>query len=207
MFNILIKFDGTSWETDQLMRMDLERFKEYSGTEAENIFANKPTTLKVLEGIDTLLMCKKGAEGPSADLVRYGYLHDIKIVGRELVLRFEEKGTYARIIIEEFAKRLGIGFGWEFNRTHWAIKDASIPRDMRARLIPSYDVVFLSQGRTENMLSRSHLSCAPKTLRSSMMNSNRHIFGVKIWPWRAFPARYGRRNRTVQEALGSSVQV
>jgi hypothetical protein len=38
MFNLLISADATAWETDQLMRMDADHFKEYSdGTEAELI--------------------------------------------------------------------------------------------------------------------------------------------------------------------------
>jgi len=56
MFNTLTSGDGTAWETDQLMRMDARRFKEYSDSEAESISVSKPTTLNSLEGIDTLLM-------------------------------------------------------------------------------------------------------------------------------------------------------
>jgi len=42
MFNILIKSDEAAWETDQLTRMRVGRFKDYegysgSGSEAEDI--------------------------------------------------------------------------------------------------------------------------------------------------------------------------
>jgi hypothetical protein len=37
MFNILVKYDGAAWETDQLMRMDARRFGEYSGIESKGI--------------------------------------------------------------------------------------------------------------------------------------------------------------------------
>src|SRR5229473_2323594 len=136
MFNVLISGNPTQWETDQLMRMDVGRFKEYSGGEAENISASKSTTLKLLEGIDTLLMYESGSQSLNADLVRYGCLHDIRVVGKEMVFQFEEKGKFLRTVAEEFAGRLGIS-AWEEHRTHWAVKDAGIPKAMRAKLMPS----------------------------------------------------------------------
>jgi hypothetical protein len=145
MFNILTSGSDTAWDTDQLMRMDVGRFKEFSDSEAESISAKEPTTLKSLEGIDTLLMYETGSKSPNVDLVRYGCLRGIKSVGRELVFKFEEKGKFQRTVVEEFAARLGID-SWEFSRTHWAIKDAGIPKAMRAKLMPSYDVVFSFAG-------------------------------------------------------------
>jgi len=145
MFNILTSGGDTTWETDQLMRMDAVRFKEYSDSEAESISADNPASLKSLEHIDTLLMYESGSRSPNVHLVRYGHLHSIKVVGKELVFRFEEKGKFLRTVVEEFAERLGID-SFEFHRTHWAIKDAGIPSAMRAKLMPSYDVVFSFAG-------------------------------------------------------------
>jgi hypothetical protein len=65
-------------------------------------------------------MNEKQSPSPNVDLVGYGCLHRINIVGKELTFRFEEKGTLLRTVVEEFAERLGIG-SWEFNRTHWAV--------------------------------------------------------------------------------------
>jgi len=145
MFNVLIAWNPTQWETDQLMRMDVARFKEYSGSEAKNISPSKPTTLKLLQGIDTLLMYEANSKGPSRDLVRYGCLHDIRVVGQDIVFRFEEKGKFLRPVVEEFARRLGFG-PLEENRTHWAVKDAGIPKAMLDKLMPSYDLVFSFAG-------------------------------------------------------------
>src|SRR6266851_2995231 len=149
MFNILIKYDGTAWETDQLMRMPVGRFKDYegySGSEAEDISSDKPTTLKSLEGIDALLMYETGSKGSNVDLVRFGCLRSIKVVGKEVVFRFEEKGKFLRTVVEEFAGRLGIHSSWELGTTHWAVKDGSIPKAMRENLIKSYDLVFSFAG-------------------------------------------------------------
>jgi hypothetical protein len=145
MFNVLIAWNPTQWETDHLMRMDVGRFKEYSGSEGENISPTTPSTLKLLEGIDTLLMYESGSQSLNADSVGYGYLHEIRVVGKEMVFRFEEKGKFPRTVVEEFAGRLGFGASEE-HRTHWAIKDAGIPKAMLARMTPSYDLVFSFAG-------------------------------------------------------------
>ena len=145
MFNLLVSGDGTAWDTDQLMRMYAARFKQYSDSEAGSIFANKPTTLKAVEGIATLLMYETHSKSPNVGLVRYGNLRGITLVNRELIFRFEEKGTFLRTVVEEFAERLGID-SFEFHTTHWAIKDAGIPKGMLAKLMPTYDVVFSFAG-------------------------------------------------------------
>ncbi len=62
------------------MRMPVGRFKDYegySGSEAEDISSDKPTSLKSLEGIDSLLMYETGSKGPNVDLVRFGCLRGI----------------------------------------------------------------------------------------------------------------------------------
>src|SRR5258707_15250486 len=105
MFNILVKYDGAAWETDQLMRMDAGRFGEYSGIESKGISVRNPSTLKSLEKLDTLLMYEKHSEGSNVDLIRYGRLHDIRVDGSELIFRFEEKGQFTRSVIEEFEGR------------------------------------------------------------------------------------------------------
>jgi hypothetical protein len=164
MLNILTSGDGTTWETDQLMRMLVERFKEFSGGEAENISANDPASLKLLEDIDTLLMYETGSHGPNVDLVRYGHLHAIELVRKKLVFRFEEKGKFQRTVIEEFAGRLGID-PFEFHRHHWAIKDGSIPKAMRAKLMPSYDVVFSFAGEDRKYVKQVAAYLKTKNVR------------------------------------------
>lgn len=42
MFSLLIAYDPTAWETDQVMRMDADRFKEYTdGAEAQAVSLEK----------------------------------------------------------------------------------------------------------------------------------------------------------------------
>lgn len=134
MFNLLVSADGNAWETDQLMRMASDRFKEYSaGSEAEDICLNDANTLKRLDRIPTFLMYERNSDGPNTDVVRYGHLCDIRSSGTELVFRFVEKGRFQRSVIEEFSGRLGIS-KYEYTRTHWAIKDGDIPTSMLDKL-------------------------------------------------------------------------
>jgi hypothetical protein len=161
MFNLLISGGATAWETDQLMRMDASRFKEYSdGTEAKSVSLSDPGTLKSVEGIPTLLMYERGTEAPNGDIVRYGSVRDLRVAGKELVFQFSEEGRFSRSILNEFASWLALS-KWEQNRTHWAIKDGSIPRAMLAKLAPSYDVVFSFAGE-----NREYVEQVAKYLRS-----------------------------------------
>jgi|SRR5271157_1717827 len=153
MFNILVKYDGAAWETDQLMRMDVSRFGEFSGVESKSITVSNPATLKSLEKLDTLLMYEKHSEGSNVDLIRYGRLRDIKVDGRDLIFSFEEKGQFTRSVIEEFAGRLNIG-SFEWHRTHWAVKDAGLPSAMLAKMTPSFDVVLSFAGKDREYVKK-----------------------------------------------------
>jgi hypothetical protein len=161
MFSVLVAGDPNAWETDQLMRMDVARFKEYSGTESATVFPDMPATLKLLEENPALLLYERGMEGPSAQIVRYGFLRDIKKVNNELVFRFIEEGVFARAVVEEFAVRLGLS-QWEQGRTHWALKDAGIPAALLTKLQPTYDVVFSFAGE-----DRGYVVQVADTLRSA----------------------------------------
>jgi hypothetical protein len=153
MFNVIISSNGTAWETDQLMRMFTERFNQSGGVEAQSISLDTPETLKLLEKIPTLLLYERATESPSADIVRYGYLHDITNAGTKLTFRFAEEGRFPRAVLDEFADRLDME-RFEQNRTHWAVKDGAIPTAMLDRLLPSYDVVFSFAGENRDYVEQ-----------------------------------------------------
>ena len=143
MFNILVHGNDTAWETDQLMRMDKARFKEYSDSEHQGIVVTSPDTLKALEAVPTLLMYE--AHCQHARTVRYGVLRNIRVLHGDLVFNFLEEGLLDRAIVTEYANRLGFQ-DLEAHRTHWAIKDGGIPSGMLEHLRPSYDVVLSFAG-------------------------------------------------------------
>jgi hypothetical protein len=154
MFSLIISNNPTAWETDQLMRMEAARFKEYSdGPEAKKVSINKPRTLKSLERVPALLMYEQGSEAQNRGTVLYGYLREIRISGKDLIFRFAQEGTLTRKVVREFGDRLGI-HDWEYNRTHWAIKDGGIPSAMMAKLNRSYDVFISHAGEDKDSFVR-----------------------------------------------------
>jgi len=133
MFNILVSADGLAWENDQIMKMQTERFKEYSGVESEAISLNRPETLASLEAVETILMYETGVTGPHTDVVRVGKISDIRAGSREIIFHFKETGRLPYGVVEQYANLLGIG-SFEFNRTHWAIKDGTIHKLVREKI-------------------------------------------------------------------------
>jgi hypothetical protein len=128
MFNLLVSGDGEWWETPPLS-LSVDRFKEYSDTEADAIDLARPETVRLLETVPTLLMYEVGARGPHARLVRHGQLRNITRRGRDLTFAFEpdpERAYLDRSVVLAFADQLGIK-GFEQHRTHWAIKDGDLP--------------------------------------------------------------------------------
>src|SRR5262245_26065603 len=108
MFNVLVQANSTAWETDQLMRMRRNRFNEYSDSEGDAIRANKPESLKLLEAVPTLLMYERGTTGPNTNIVRYGFLRNIKATPTEIQFTFSEEGRFRLRDVHEFADRFGM---------------------------------------------------------------------------------------------------
>jgi len=159
MFNFLVASDATAWETDQLMRMDANRFKEYSGGAAAEISRRDPRSLKILEEVPALLMYEGCCEGAAANIVRYGFLKDIRVAGNSLQFRLEGEGYCTRDVVREYGTRLGID-DFEYNRTHWAIKDGDIPSDLLARMTQEpyrtyrYEVVLSYAGENRDYVDQ-----------------------------------------------------
>lgn len=154
MFNVIISGEPNVWETDQLMRMDVTRFKEYSGgPEADKIKIAKPETWGLLEEAPTLLLYENHAEGPNAAVVRYGFVREMRVNARYVFFRFQEEGRIPRSVLTDFAARLGLSSS-ELNRTHWAVKEGGIPSAFKANLVPFYDVVFSFAGEDRSYVEK-----------------------------------------------------
>jgi hypothetical protein len=157
VFSLLVSGNPTAWETDQLMRVETERFKEYSpGGEAASISLDKPESLKALEECPALLMYERGGDAANADDVRYGFIQNLKIVRKELIFRFAEAGRLDRSDVEEFDDRLGIN-RFEHNRTHWAVKDGGVPSELLMRL---HAIAPLISSATRNSFEDSYVRFA-----------------------------------------------
>lgn len=128
MFNFLVAGNSVWWEGERLT-IGVDRFKEYSGAEADAVALDQPETLKQLEEVPALLMYEVGARGPNARLVRHGRLQNIVRQGKELTFSFvpdPERAYLDQGVILAFSEQLGL-HRWELTRTHWAIKDGELP--------------------------------------------------------------------------------
>lgn len=158
MFNLLITPAPAAWEGPP-WAMPVGRFKEFSGSEADGIRLDQPPTLKALEEVPALVAHEWGDSGIEADVVRYGYLHGIEMVGTSLQFNFREEAHCDLDLIDEFAVALSL-HEWERTRTHWAIKDGDIPAEMRKQMIPGpyrqfrYEVVLSYAGEDHAYVER-----------------------------------------------------
>jgi hypothetical protein len=156
MFNLLISADKNAWEKQGKWEMQSDRFKEYSGEEAVTIIPKDRDSLKLLEGMPSLLMCEWTTDN---QIVRYGTMNGIKVAGRSIQFSFSTESHCQRNLVDQYAEHLGM-HDFERHRTHWAIKDGDIPRDMIRQMTsgPSvkhrYEVVLSYAGEDESYVSK-----------------------------------------------------
>ena len=182
MFSLIVTSSPTAWETDQLMRMPADRFKEYSdGSDAKAVHRTKPETLSLLNGTPALLMYEDGSGAEHKDTVRYGLLRDVKLAGADLTFRFEQEGCFPRKVVQEFGDRLDI-HQFEYNRTHWAMKDGAILSAMLANSSGPTTSSSPLPARTANTSRQSPSTCGPKVSRYSTTPSSRRACGGRTWP-------------------------
>ena len=159
MFNLLISGAPAAWEDRQPWSMPVSRFKEFSRHEADEIEPDQASTLKLLEEVPALVTYEWGVGGIEADVVRYGYLHGIEMVGGLLQLNFREEAHSDLELVDEFAAALSL-HQWERTRTHWAIKDGEIPAEMLKQMIRGpyrrfqYEVVLSYAGEDHAYVER-----------------------------------------------------
>jgi TIR domain len=156
MFSILVAADGLAWEKENVMTIELARFKEYSGVESERISVENPESLASLEAVDALLMYETGAEGSNVGAVRVGRTQDIRAGKTQIVFRFRELGRIERSFIQKHHTLVDLA-PFEFDRTHWAIKDGNPPDIVREAITVSkkrYDVALSFAGQDRLYVGR-----------------------------------------------------
>jgi len=148
MFNLLVAGHFGAWEGRNRMVMSLDRFGEYSGDEFEDISISQPESLKLLEQAQTLLMYEIGVQDPGSEFVRVGQMRDIKVAKGQISFRFTETGQIRYEDLTELAHLLQME-DWEMSRTHWAVKDGSLPQELLRTMKETpkrYDIVLSFAG-------------------------------------------------------------
>jgi hypothetical protein len=99
------------------------------------------------------LLYENNTGGQNADVVRYGFVREIRVNPRYVFFRFQEEGQISRDVLNEFSTRLGLS-SFELNRTHWAVKEGGIPGGLKAKIVPQYDVVFSFAGEDRGYVEK-----------------------------------------------------
>lgn len=126
VFNLIMAGAEAAWESDQVLRMDASRVGEHSDPAWGSRSVYDSETPQLLNGLPSLVMYEMGCQGSAAHIVRFGFVREVKVVGRRVVFRLDERGHFSRASLPDFWDRLGLD-PLERGRTHWAIKDGSIP--------------------------------------------------------------------------------
>lgn len=127
MFSVLVSGSARTWDGDQVMRMRADRFKEYSGTEAESISLDRPETLARLDDTPALLAYEVMLRDAPAEVVRVGRVYEVQVKGGVMTFRFAEEGRLPRKVVSDNIDLLGME-NFELSRTHWAVKDGEFPK-------------------------------------------------------------------------------
>jgi hypothetical protein len=190
MFNVIVAGEPTTWESDKVLRFGTSRFGEYSGSELAGISPKTPASLKALENVPTLLLYEQSVVGPAAKVVRFGYLHDIQVVGSDITFRFEHEGHFLKDVFDQFADRLSIN-RFEHNRTHWAVKDGDIPVELYDEIIPLPYGIRISEVTRRGIVDA--LLLRPNAFHGQMDLMN---FLRRIWNLSSMPSIAGSRMLT-----------
>jgi len=131
MFSLIIYGDGCQWDSPQPWSIDASRFLEHSCDEARALFKGS-RNLKELESMPTILT---GEWGDSTDeIVRFGYVQDVKRLGGSMQFRFVEEAHASQDILDDFGSELQLG-QWENSRSHWAVKAGDLPVAFKSHLV------------------------------------------------------------------------
>ena len=132
MFNLIVSGDGNSWEAPPFVS-PYSRFGEYcSEGVAESLDLNDPASVQALTEVPTLLLYEVGAEGPNVGVVRHGRVGDVIRRGRNIAFDFVPDPEHAYLLRQDLLARsaeLDIA-RFERYRTHWAVKEGAIPREV-----------------------------------------------------------------------------
>jgi hypothetical protein len=143
MYNLFISGDGEAW-TGKPWLIELSRcVREYTDTEITKRFGELDGTAF---GELKRLPCIFAYEAGHKKAPKFGLLRDIKKRQSQILIEYEIKDVDPFLSAEDLSA-LSIELDispWELNRTHWAVKDVNLARELKARGIslPAWARVF-----------------------------------------------------------------
>lgn len=132
MFSLIVDGGGDAWESPPYA-LPYSRFGNYSADAvAGPLDVDDPETLAALTEAPAMLMYEVGATGPNVGVVRLGRVRNVLRRGRQVSFDFEVDPRQGYLPRQELLKRsdeIDIAT-FERYRTHWAIKDGVVPREL-----------------------------------------------------------------------------
>lgn len=132
MFNLVVK--GAGW-VEGRDTFAADRVFEYTADDLRARFKpNGRLDVEALMRLPTLFM----SEGSDNEVARVGTLNRVRLEGRELYLEFAYDPVIPPFLNRDllaFRRDLNIE-EWEFSRTHWAIKDEDLFRELLRNVRP-----------------------------------------------------------------------
>jgi len=147
VFNFIVSGNSEAWEGPQPWNMLTQRFGEYSASGAAALIKQSGGNNLFLERTPTLLMYEWSVNAPNAEIVRFGFVYNINFGRSNVTFSFDEQFHCDQGLVDEFETELQL-HDYERSRTHWAIKDGDIPREMLEQLARGshrdfpYDIVI-----------------------------------------------------------------
>ncbi len=152
MYNLLVSATNGIWERSPAT-FPLERLFEHTENSIAEEFGNRdePNLAKLQS-----LPCLFAYESCLNFNARIGVIKKLRIRPREIRIDFEFDSRLPAISfewLEQFAWELDIG-EWELNRTHWAVKDIDLPKELADAELISRSQLSASTLSTSNQIGQ-----------------------------------------------------
>jgi predicted nucleotide-binding protein len=124
LYNLLVSGNGEAWDSPAY-EYERSRYTEHTAKEIKEKFQDlDEATIEKLKSYPTLFVYENGHDKPA----RIGWVTRIKLKQNSIVIEFEFEPTFEPLTNEQLKNlRLLLDIDeWEFNRTHWAIKDEDL---------------------------------------------------------------------------------
>jgi hypothetical protein len=132
MYNLLVSTNEDAWDGDP-WHIDLDRcVREYTDKEITkklgDLDASAVSELKRLP-------CIFAYEMPNMKAPRFGFLRGVARRQGEVRIEYDLQPLTPFLTAENMiAMSFGLDIGkWELNRTHWAVKDVNLSKELRAK--------------------------------------------------------------------------
>ncbi len=133
MYNLLMSANVESWEKETPFELENERIFEYTNSDIKKRYKNlQPKDVDIIRNIPSIFAYEKGCgKNP-----KFGYITDIKKrAGEKIIIEYKIIGlekflTHADLLDMPFDLDIE---KFEMNRTHWAIKDVDLPKEIKKK--------------------------------------------------------------------------